>query len=503
MEHLLHRTKKSFRPSKPRGGRQSLGLALEALEDRTVPTTINWINPGSGNWDAPANWSTGSLPGSADDVVINTSAAATITVRGGDTIAIHSLTTAANDQLSMTGGFLQFTADSTMGAGLSLSNGLLSSLGNLSIAGAYTQTGGVLTGPGSVTVAGPLYWVSGTMSGSGNTTANGGLQLGVNDGQDHSQNLSARSFVNAGPGTVFSGNTFNQNASAVFTNAAGATIDLQGATLWNGADHSNPLINNGTLTVNAATASTTFECYYLNDGAISINSGYLRTHDGGAGSGSIALASGTTLQLIGYSDDTSFHSPASVTGAGTVQLDGNSYLTMGPGTTYNVTGNTLINGELILNNGSATLGSLSLAGGELTGSAAVTVTGLTLWTGGTMTGSGSTDAKGSLHIGMPDAVSTNNMNLFGRAFVNEGTGTWYANSRLTQQDGSTFTNSASATLTLQGAPAWAGGSSSSRVLNQGTITFAGAGTTLVDVYFNNSGLLQIVSGTFGLGEGAF
>jgi len=52
---------------------------------------ITWINAGGGNWTTPANWSTGTLPGPADDAVINTAAAATIAIHGGDSIQVYSV----------------------------------------------------------------------------------------------------------------------------------------------------------------------------------------------------------------------------------------------------------------------------------------------------------------------------------------------------------------------------------------------------------------------------
>ena len=32
---------------------------------------IKWVNPSGGNWSNPANWSTGSVPGTNDDAVID------------------------------------------------------------------------------------------------------------------------------------------------------------------------------------------------------------------------------------------------------------------------------------------------------------------------------------------------------------------------------------------------------------------------------------------------
>ena len=40
--------------------------------------TVTWIG-GSGDWSTPANWSTDSLPGTNDDVVIEAGASITVT----------------------------------------------------------------------------------------------------------------------------------------------------------------------------------------------------------------------------------------------------------------------------------------------------------------------------------------------------------------------------------------------------------------------------------------
>src|SRR5690349_3405025 len=88
------------RRHKPVRKRRAWGLAVEALEDRIVPSLVTWTNPGSGNWDTAANWSGGSVPGAGDDVVINTAAAATVTVLSGDAESVLSLTTAGTDTMS-------------------------------------------------------------------------------------------------------------------------------------------------------------------------------------------------------------------------------------------------------------------------------------------------------------------------------------------------------------------------------------------------------------------
>ena len=44
--------------------------SLEALEDRSLPATVTWINPLGGNWTDAKNWDARRVPNKADDAVI-------------------------------------------------------------------------------------------------------------------------------------------------------------------------------------------------------------------------------------------------------------------------------------------------------------------------------------------------------------------------------------------------------------------------------------------------
>ena len=109
-----------------------------------TPTTVNWTNADGGNWDVGANWSSGSVPDSGDDVVINTPSPATITIQAGDIEAVASLVTAAGDTLSITGGSL------TVGAGASTLNGPLAMTGGSLTASGLGTT---LTATGTTTIS--------------------------------------------------------------------------------------------------------------------------------------------------------------------------------------------------------------------------------------------------------------------------------------------------------------------------------------------------------------
>jgi hypothetical protein len=62
-------------------------LAIDALESRTLLTTLNWINAPGGAWGVPSNSSTHQLPGPNDDVTVQVPNRATITqLAGNDTV---------------------------------------------------------------------------------------------------------------------------------------------------------------------------------------------------------------------------------------------------------------------------------------------------------------------------------------------------------------------------------------------------------------------------------
>ncbi|HQU42335.1 MAG TPA: CARDB domain-containing protein, partial [Pirellulales bacterium] len=137
------------RSKKRRGKRHPLAARtslFQILEPRTVLSAVSWVGPATGgNWDVAANWTGGAVPGSGDNVTIDTGAtAATITIQSGDSESVGSLTTTANDTLSITGGSL------TVNAGTSALSGPLDMTGGSLEA---TGTGASLTANGATTVS--------------------------------------------------------------------------------------------------------------------------------------------------------------------------------------------------------------------------------------------------------------------------------------------------------------------------------------------------------------
>src|SRR5581483_9740401 len=73
---------------------------------------------GSGNWATPSNWSTGSLPGSGDDVAIPALGSGVTITHSTGTDTVHSITSGSNVTLS--GGTLGVSSSVQMAAGTAL-----------------------------------------------------------------------------------------------------------------------------------------------------------------------------------------------------------------------------------------------------------------------------------------------------------------------------------------------------------------------------------------------
>src|SRR5262249_27506536 len=105
----------------------------EQLEGRSLLSAVSWVGHGDGHsWTDAANWSTGTIPASNDDVTIDAAAGTAIQGPSAQT-SINSLNIAFGN-LTLSGG-LSIAANSTIGAGATVSVGAGVTLTQLSAYG--------------------------------------------------------------------------------------------------------------------------------------------------------------------------------------------------------------------------------------------------------------------------------------------------------------------------------------------------------------------------------
>jgi len=332
-------------------------------------------------------------------------------------------------------------------SGGSLSIDLASEINNT-----FTLSGGTLDGAGTITSTGTLTWTGGTMSGLGRTIANGGLVIsgGV------TKLLSGRTLDSPGTATWSSTGPLNLRFGAAFNNLPGATFEVQ----------------NDALFFSSGTAVSAFN----NNGVVNVQTGTLSLAvNGGTSTGSFNVAAGAALNFS--SGTHTLDGSASITSSGTVSF------TSG---TVNFNGTHTIAGTAALS-----------GGGTISGTGTLTVTGLLTWTSGTMSGSGRTIANGELNIS--GAFSKF---LSGRTLDNAGAATWSDTGNIWGSGGSggVINNLPGATFEVRNDTAFIGFNATFN--NAGTlIKSAGTGTTQIDGVFNNSGTVDVQSGTLQLRNG--
>ena len=235
----------------------AIGVALAA--DRAEAATVTWVKTGgffglaaSGDWSEASAWSTGTVPTSADDVVI-------------DRFGFHTITIDTNVDIKS----------------LSLSSGIygvepsgaqtIRVRGNVTVDGILTFTGSTV----STTIDGTLETVQGTYNGNGGTTTVGALVVsgGTYNGD-------------GGPTTVRG----NFTLSAGTFSASTGTTRIGGYATTSGGTFTS---NNGTLLLDAS--STPAGSHTFNGASL----GTVKISDGLVGYWSMDDGTGTTATDLG------------------------------------------------------------------------------------------------------------------------------------------------------------------------------------------------------------
>ena len=459
---------------------------LVALEGRTLPSTVSWLHPVSGDWDDPANWAGGRVPNSGDDAVIPfagisvthpTSAidrahsvhteaaldisAGSLTVSGGTSQIDTPVTVRADGALSFLEG--------TVGGVGTLRNFATLNLGTLGVIGsagvfnlAVDNEAGVLTALGVINNTASAPFVNGP---------NATLDFGTAQGQPVTLEFT-HGFTNQGRIELHSLDVLILDSGTV-VNASAATLDFLG-----GGDFEGSLDNQGTVSINPAGFSNGFGAIVASAGAVT-NEGTITVPASG---GLLTIESGTfeqggdligpgTLELI---DSTTDFAAGGVNAVGHLEVFNSTVTSATPITNLSIIGGSTINAPLV-NSGSLTVRvgftpdfpATSTINGSLTNAAGATLT--------------VNEADLNVTQGVANSGS---LVLFDQDIISGP-----AVAKLTVT-GAELTNTSSATITVQGG----GGLSllNAAVDNQGTIN-VGDETSLTGS-LNNNGTIHVQGG---------
>ena len=441
----------------------------------------------------------GSVPGTGSSGVMVVNAGATLSFTGGN----NTLDAAS----SITGpGAVQVTAGSVNVAGpwsitsLTITGGALSYGAASGTLGALNLGSGLLAvGPGGLlTVAGPMSWAGGNLGGSGTLRVAPAGTLAVTTGAP--RQLDGLTLELLGTGDIAGNLTITLANAAVLRVGAGATLTIPASLqLEQGAGPPGLFHNLGTVSRDAATLAV-FTAPYQNDGVTTLNSGTLRilTSESTSSSGSWSVAASAVLDF-----NTGTHLlTGTVSGAGNANITGATVTAIGG---WNVAAIFMDNGTFDYSAGlPGNIGQFTFAGGTLTGTGTINVSGAMTWSGGNMLGTGTTRVlgTGTLAItnatGGPGSLSARTLEVLGNTSLS-GTFT------LSTGNGASIRNGAGATFTISGDPTvqYTLGGAVPVFENLGTVVRnTSAGTATIGMRFDHSGPgLTVSTGTLALTQG--
>jgi hypothetical protein len=455
----------------------------------------NWIGGASGSFSNVGTF-TKSAGAGTTSINIVFSNSGTVNANSG-ILSLNSNGTHTGTLSAGVGGILRFAGGThNLNVGTSISGaGTVQLTGsvltvNTAVASAastaFSMSGGNINGAGTLTVNGPLTWSGGVMSGSGILHSNGGATL--SGGQ---KNLQDSRVVNLSGGSTWSAGNFEFHATGSLVNTVGGvlTTSFDGSmSNWIGGA-SGSFSNAGTFTKSAGSGTTSIGIVFNNTGTINVNSGTLSANNGGTSTGVWNVPVGTTLNFGGGTQ--SLNAGTNVSASGTVGFSGGT--TNFNAGTFSVTGTTRVNGGVANFNAAASTNLLNISSGALGGSATVTASGLTTWSGGNINGTGILNTNGGaiLSGGIKLLQNSRVVNLSGTSTWSAGNFEFHATGSLVNTVGGVLTTNFDGSMSN-----WIGGASGS-FRNAGTFTkSAGAAThTRISVPTTNTGTINALAGT--------
>lgn len=430
--------------------------ALEALEDRCVPTAYTWVGPGGGLWSNPANWSSalpGTTPGVGSDVVYNTATSSTddltIPSPGLNSLLIGTsagtLTIAGSLQQSP-GTFINQEGGTVLVSGTLVNGGGYNQFaGTLNVADVVTNTGAYDLFAGSVVGAGKFLNGASGQTGNLLISTPGSATVGVNLENFSQITWSSGNIDLENTLTNFSGGAIAVNTPATLSGAGGYLVNNVGASITAAtggtATIDVPLgpSNTNYGLINAKQGGLMFGLFtqFTNEGRIGAsvtNSGSSVTFDGPYQQLTNTQNSAYTPLAASSAGDTLTFQQEAVVNAGTVSVLG----------TANVNG-PIFGSTLVVNPG----GTVSVSG-TLNMTGWVSDSGVMWISGGTVNlsafGQFNVNAGGKLNAVSPSV--NQNCTITGGAVFDYGTVLVYQNSTLAVTG--TYTQSAGGLTDLNG-----------------------------------------------------
>ena len=446
------------------------------------------------------------------------------------------MSTIATATLNVTAG--TFTVANFAGQGpLMLSGGTFDIGDSTATVASLTQSGGLLTGPGTLTVTGLSTLSGGRESGSGRTFAEGGaaftssgfgldggrtLELGGSStatGTYVGINLNDYSDIGAGVLTIDSGATFDDQTTS-------SGLSIYAYNYSNDPGSAAVVQNQGTFIKSGSAATSIISTTFDNTGTVEVDSGTLRLSGGGTDESATYNGNGT----IDFNGGTrTLDSASSVTTANVIFSGGSTTINgdYDVSTTTTINGGTatlagsltnlgsalnISNGSLGLSSFDASVGTLTQTGGLLTGIGTLTVTGLSTLSGGRESGSGRTFAEGgaaftssgfgldggrTLELGGSSTATGTYVGINLNDYSDIGAGVLTIDSGATFDDQTTSSGLSIYAYNYSNDPG-----SAAVVQNQGTFIKSGsAATSIISTTFDNTGTVEVDSGTLRLSGG--
>jgi fibronectin-binding autotransporter adhesin len=288
---------------------------------------INWENPVNGDWEVAADWSTGTLPGSGDDVTISAPGPYIVTVGTSITISGFPLHLIVFPEANS----LTFNAPE---AALQENTGKLTVAGDLDVESGFASLNEANSIGGVGVTGGTLAFGNGGALGTGTVTMSGGELLATaNETLSNPLNLSGTLTIAAAQGKTLIENASSisgQGSTLVFGSLGEDGVVVWDASVAPGVSVAGVFVDAGTLKVGNSGLNNLLNLtgapVFVDAGATLDLGGNPMTFPLQGEGAVIDSGAATTLTLAGANFSGSISGPLSLVAGGTDVLSGaNTY----------------------------------------------------------------------------------------------------------------------------------------------------------------------------------